>query len=77
MAVYRQVHTTFWQDPFVLDTLDYKEKYFYLYLMTNSKTTQCGVYEISESVMRLETGLSLEDIKQTLKKLEQHNKIVA
>ena len=75
MAVYRQVHTTFWQDPFVLDTLDYKEKYFYLYLMTNSKTTQCGVYEISESVMRLETGLSLEDIKQTLKKLEQHNKI--
>ena len=75
MAVYRQVHTTFWQDPFVLDTLDFKEKYFYLYLMTNSKTTQCGIYEISEGVMRLETGLSMQDITVMLAKLEKHNKI--
>ncbi len=75
MAVYRQVHTTFWQDPFVLDALDFKEKYFYLYLMTNSKTTQCGIYEISEGVMKLETGLSMQDISGMLQKLEAHNKI--
>ena len=75
MAVYRQVHTTFWQDPFVLDNLDYKEKYFYLYLMTNSKTTQCGIYEISEGVMKLETGLPSEEINIMLAKFEKKNKI--
>ena len=37
MATYRQVHITFWQDPFIED-LEPMEKYFYLYLMTNSKT---------------------------------------
>ncbi|TKI91171.1 replication protein, partial [Bacillus wiedmannii] len=38
MAVYRPVHVSFWQDSFVLD-LTPEEKYFYLYLMTNSKTS--------------------------------------
>lgn len=45
MAVFRQIHIDFWQDGFILD-LTPEEKYFYLYLMTNSKTTQCGVYEL-------------------------------
>ena len=76
MAVYRQVHTTFWQDPFVLDSLDFKEKYFYLYLMTNSKTTQCGIYEISEGVMKLETGLPIDDLNRMLQKLESNDKIM-
>ncbi len=75
MAVYRQIHTTFWQDPFVLDCLDYKEKYFYLYLMTNSKTTQCGIYEISEKVMQLETDLSGEEITELINKFVEHEKI--
>ena len=75
MAIYRQVHTTFWQDPFVLDNLNYKEKYFYLYLMTNSKTTQCGIYEISEVVMMLETGLDRKEILEMIKKLEDCKKI--
>ncbi|MEH7458486.1 replication protein, partial [Bacillus sp. JJ1127] len=36
MAKFRQVHVDFWQDGFVLD-LTPEEKYFFLYLMTNSK----------------------------------------
>lgn len=75
MAVYRQIHTTFWQDAFVLDCLDYKEKYFYLYLMTNSKTTQCGIYEISEKVMQLETDLSGEEITELINVFIEHEKI--
>ena len=43
MAAYRHIHIDYWQDSFVLD-LTPEEKYFYIYLMTNSKTTQCGVY---------------------------------
>lgn len=37
MAVYRHIHIDYWQDGFVLD-LTPEEKYFYIYLMTNSKT---------------------------------------
>ena len=32
MAKYRQLHTDFWNDGFVLD-LTPEEKYFYIYLM--------------------------------------------
>ena len=45
MAAYRHIHIDYWQDSFVLD-LTPEEKYFYIYLMTNSKTTQCGVYSL-------------------------------
>ena len=36
MAVYRHIHINYWQDGFVLD-LTPEEKYFYIYLMTNSR----------------------------------------
>ncbi|MGQ0437590.1 hypothetical protein ACT4UT_04545, partial [Bacillus sp. B-TM1] len=43
MAVYRTVQVNFWQDDFVLD-LTPEERYFYVYLLTCSKTTQCGIF---------------------------------
>lgn len=74
MAIYRQVHISFWQDPFI-EELDYKQKYFYLYLLTNSKTRQCGCYEISKKLISYETGLNLEDIDNLLKFFIEKNKI--
>ncbi|MCB2359437.1 replication protein [Clostridium estertheticum] len=74
MAVYRQVQITFWQDPFVLELLP-EEKYFYLYLLTNSKTTQSGIYEISEMIIKLETGLEKEKVKELLSKFVEYKKI--
>lgn len=74
MAIYRQVHISFWQDPFVLD-LTPEEKYFYLYLMTNSKTTQCGIYEIPKRIMVLETGYNLETIEKLIQKFINYSKI--
>ena len=65
MAVYRQVHISFWQDPDVLE-LTPEQKYFYLYLMTNSKTRQCGCYEISKRVVQLETGYNCETIEKLI-----------
>lgn len=50
MAIYRKIHISFWQDPFVLK-LTPEEKYFYIYLMTNSKTNQLGCYEISKAII--------------------------
>ena len=74
MAVYRQVHISFWQDSFILD-LTPEEKYFYLYLMTNSKTKQCGIYEISKKVMELETGYNGETIDKLLGRFIGYGKI--
>ena len=74
MAKYRQVHITFWQDPFI-EELSPLQKYFYLYLMTNSKTTQCGCYEISMKLIKYETGLKEQQIYEFIKLLEDNHKI--
>lgn len=74
MAKYRQIHLTFWQDPFI-EELEPLQKYFYLYLMTNSKTTQCGCYEISMKLMKYETGLKQTQIDGFIKLFEDCNKI--
>lgn len=74
MAVYRQIHVSFWQDSFVLE-LTPEEKYFYLYLMTNSKTKQCGCYELPLKVMVLETGYDYETINKLLDRFINYGKI--
>jgi len=67
MAIYRRVHVSFWQDPFILN-LTSEEKYFYLYLMTNSKTALCGCYELPKIIMAMETGLDPKDIESLTQK---------
>jgi hypothetical protein len=65
VAIYRQVHVDFWQDGFVLD-LTPEEKYFFLYLMTNSKTTQSGIYELPKRIIETETGYNRETVEKLL-----------
>ena len=74
MAVYRQIYITFWQDQFILD-LTPEEKYFYIYLMSNSKTTQCGCYEIPKKIIELETGYNRETVDKLLARFIQYGKI--
>lgn len=74
MAIYRAVHTSFWQDTYVLD-LTPDEKYFYLYIMTNTKTNLSGIYEISLRTIELETGLTRETINQLIRKFVDDRKI--
>ncbi|WP_283749685.1 DnaD domain-containing protein [Bacillus mycoides] len=54
MAVYRTVQVNFWQDDFVLD-LTPEERYFYVYLLTCSKTTQCGIFPFPKRLAEMET----------------------
>ena len=74
MAIYRQVHISFWQDEFVLN-LTPEEKFFYLYLMTNSKTTQCGIYELPIKVIEFETGYNNETVIKLLTRFIEYGKI--
>lgn len=75
MAKYRQVHISYWQDPFI-EELEPMQKYFYLYLMTNSKTTQCGCFEISNKLIKYETGLSQKEIESFIELFSENKKIV-
>jgi DnaD/phage-associated family protein len=74
MAKFRQVHVDFWQDGFVLD-LTPEEKYFYLYLMTNSKTSQCGIYELPKRIIETETGYNRETVDKLLQRFIDYGKI--
>jgi hypothetical protein len=75
MAIYRQVQTTFWQDDFVLN-LTPEEKYFYLFLLTNSKTKQCGIYQLSFQVIVFETGYNQETVEKLLHRFINYGKII-
>jgi DnaD/phage-associated family protein len=75
LAKYRQVHVDFWQDGFVLD-LTPEEKYFYVYLMTNSKTSQCGIYELPKRIIETETGYSRETVDKLLQRFIDYGKIL-
>jgi hypothetical protein len=75
MAVYRQIQTSFWQDDFVLQ-LTPEEKYFYFYLLTNSKTKQCGIYQLPMPVIIIETGYNQETIEKLLDRYVEYGKII-
>jgi len=74
MAKYRQVHTTFWDDGFVVD-LTPEEKYFYLYLMTNNNTTQCGIYELPYRIIEMQTGYNRDTVLKLLDRFIEYGKI--
>jgi hypothetical protein len=66
--------TSFWTDPWVLE-LTPEQKYFYLYLLTNSKVKQCGIYEISTKQMEYETGYTSDTITKLLHLFQDWKKI--
>ncbi|MDM5155447.1 DnaD domain protein [Bacillus sp. DX1.1] len=75
MAVYRNVQVNFWQDDFVLD-LTPEERYFYIYLLTCSKTTQCGIYPLPKRLAEMETGYNRETVEKLLQRFIEYGKIL-
>lgn len=74
MAKYRAIQVDFWEDGFVLD-LTPEEKYFYLYLLSNSRTTQCGCYELPYKVIEMQTGYNRETVEKLLQRFVDYKKI--
>ncbi|MDP7979901.1 DnaD domain-containing protein [Bacillus sp. WLY-B-L8] len=75
MAVYRNVQVNFWQDDFVLE-LTPEERYFYIYLLTCSKTTQCGIYSLPKRLAEMETGYNRETVEKLLQRFIDYGKIL-
>lgn len=74
MAKYRAIQTKFWTDSWIMD-LTPDQKYFYLYLLTNSNLTQCGIFEISFRKIEYETCFNKDKICNMLELLERDKKI--
>ncbi|MEH7459655.1 hypothetical protein CON65_22170 [Bacillus pseudomycoides] len=75
MGVYRSVQVNFWQDEFVLD-LTPEERYFYIYLLTCSKTRQCGIYPLPLRLVEMETGYNRETVEKLLQRFVAYGKIL-
>ncbi|PFR29319.1 hypothetical protein COK19_06405 [Bacillus cereus] len=75
MGVYRSVQVNFWQDEFVLD-LTPEEHYFYMYLLTCSKTRQCGIYPLPLRLVEMETGYNRETVEKLLQRFVTYGKIL-
>ena len=76
MAKFRHVYTEFWNDPDVMETFTPEDKLFYLYLLTNSNTSQIGVYQITKKQMAFELGYSAETINSLVDRFVKHHKLV-
>lgn len=74
MAIYRQIHIDFWQDELVVE-LSAEDKYFFLYLMTNNKTTQSGVYRINRRIMAFDLGWDLSQVDKLLERFVKYGRI--
>ena len=74
MAIYRPVHVSFWQDPKVIEEMTPEDKLFYLYLITNPKTTQIGIYQITKKQISFELGYSIESINALMDRFINHHK---
>lgn len=75
MAKIRILQTEFWQDDFTL-SLTPEEKFFYSYLLTNTKSNQVGCYSCPIKVMELETGYNRETVIKLIKKFIDYEKIM-
>jgi hypothetical protein len=75
MGAYRFVKTAMWQDLFFFALSPY-DKLFHSYMITNSKTTQCGIFEQSISIMALELGYGEDIVLDQIKRFEEWDKIL-
>lgn len=71
MAIFRNVHTQFWQDAKVCDDMSADDRYMMLYLLTNPYTNMLGCYELSKKAIIRDTGFSETKIDSILERLEQ------
>jgi len=75
MAIYRQVHMKFWSDTYIT-SLSLEEKIVFVYLLTNEKTSACGIYEIELGRISFDLRFAPQTVKKILDKFIKDSKIV-
>jgi len=72
--VKRMVSTKFWIDEKVIDNYSVEDKYFLLYLMTNPRTSQLGIYKLPKKIASFETGYTREVIEVLIQRFRDDYK---
>lgn len=75
MAKQRYINTKFWDDPYIVN-LDPIQKLLFLYFLTNSLTTICGIYEVSLKKIAFDTGIDGDMILKIVGKFQDDKKIL-
>ena len=76
MAVYRNISLTFWTDNKVTDDFTSKDKYFFLYLLTNPHTNIIGCYEISLKQMSNELDIKINEVEELIDRMQTIHKTI-
>lgn len=74
MAIFRKIHVQFWGDVFI-QSLTPEQKFFFLYLLTNERTKQCGIYEITTRQISFDTGYTVETVLRLMEFFTNSGKI--
>lgn len=56
------IYTKFWYDNYI-SGLSAKEKLLFIYLISNEKVNICGIYEMPDKYILLDTGLKLKELE--------------
>lgn len=75
MEVFTRVERGYWQDEFILE-LTPEQKFFYLYLMSNSKVNTLGAYVFPMTMSTLELGYNRDTVKKLLDHFVEAGKIM-
>ncbi|WP_066259979.1 DnaD domain protein [Neobacillus drentensis] len=76
MAKFRKVRMDFWMDPMVSEEMTPEDRYFYLYLLTNQRSTQIGIYQITKKQMAFDMGYSIESVHSLMERFIGHHKLI-
>src|SRR3990167_7010957 len=74
MSKSRMINTRFWDDNYT-SGLDPIEKLLFLYFLTNTSTSICGIYEIPLKKIANETGIDKEMVEKVLARFTRDGKI--
>ena len=66
MGTKRIVDTDFWKDDIVAEKYSAEDRYFFLYILTNPHSKQCGIYHLPIRIIAFEMGHSKESIESLL-----------
>jgi hypothetical protein len=73
MAKYRPIKTEVWEDDWFY-SLSAPEKLIWIFLLTNDRTSLCGIYKVSIGYVYRMTKVSEDTIKKALERFEQADK---
>lgn len=74
MGTKRVVDTDFWKDDIVAEKYSAEDRYFFLYILTNAHSKQCGIYHLPIRIIAFEMGHSKESIESIIDRFENKYK---